>query len=357
MKHPFFSIQNATQLLVHKRWLWHALFWFVYACFQFRNYYLTIAYYEKEYLEFMLLTRIPFVLTVYFTIWLYRRFIAKQWYALYMMLGLSIWAALMAGIVSFQKYYLREIAEVAETKWSDLYWNQLTTYLVIFVLVTMCKYFKDNFIKQYHEREQKNLQLVTELQHLKAQISPHFLFNTMNNFYGLAVDQSKKLPALMVGLSELLRYSLYETNSATVPLVNEVKYLKNYVELEKIRLEDTLDFEFTVDVDETSQIQIIPLLLVVFVENAFKHAKNVKEEAIRIRIHLAVSATNTLLFEVHNNCLKEESQQNFRANGIGLENARKRLDAFYPGAQHELHIEKKENEFRVLLKINFTAAE
>ncbi len=357
MKHPFSNFQNVTELLVNKRWLWHVLFWLAYALFQYRNYYITIAYYDVKYLEFMLITRIPFVACVYFTIWLYRRLIAKNRYLIYATVGLLTWASLLAGIVTFQKTYLQTLSEIAETAWSDIYWNQLPTYLVLFILVSMCKYFKDNFIKQYYEREKKNLQLITELQHLKAQISPHFLFNTMNNFYGLAVEQSKKLPALMVGLSELLRYSLYETNSPTVPLVNEVKYLKNYVELEKIRLEDTLDFEFTVDVDETSQIQIIPLMLVVFVENAFKHAKNVKEEVIRIRIRLAVSATNTLLFEVRNNCLKDDSLQNFRANGIGLENARKRLNAFYPGTQHELQIEKKENEFRVLLQINFTATE
>ncbi|MGL4598389.1 MAG: sensor histidine kinase [Bacteroidia bacterium] len=352
-------MKNISELLVQKRWIWHVLFWFVYALFQYRNYYITIAYYDVKYLEFMLITRIPFAATVYFTIWLYKRLINQNRYLLYTSLGLITWAGLLAGVVTFQKHHLQTLSDIAETAWSDIYWNQLPSYLVIFILVTMCKYFKDNFIKQHYEREKKNLQLLTELQHLKAQISPHFLFNTMNNFYGLAVEQSKKLPALMVGLSELLRYSLYETNSPTVPLVNEVKYLKNYVELEKIRLEDTLDFEFTIDVDETSKIQIIPLLLVVFVENAFKHAKNVKDEVMRIRIRLAVSEDGKLIFEVTNNCLRQQQlhPQTFNASGIGLENARKRLEAFYPDNQHALTIAKKENEFYVLLKINFTVSE
>ncbi len=79
-----------------------------------------------------------------------------------------------------------------------------------------------------------------ELENLKSQISPHFLFNTMNNFYGLAVDNSNKLPNLMIRLSDLLRYSLYETKQEKVPLENEIKYLENYIELEKIRLEEKL---------------------------------------------------------------------------------------------------------------------
>jgi sensor histidine kinase YesM len=356
MVFSFLSIQSITELLVKKRWLWHVLFWFVYACIQFRNYYITIAYYDVKYLEFMFITRIPFVLTTYFTIWLYRVLIPKQKYWLYALLGIITWAIFMAVVVTFQKNYLSSISEIAGTKWTDIYWNQLPNYYVYFILVTMCKYYKSNFIQQYYEREKQRLQIITELQNLKAQISPHFLFNTMNNFYGLAVEQSKKLPALMVGLSDLLRYSLYETNTPTVPLVNEIKYLKNYIELEKIRLEDTLDFEFVSEIEETSSVRVIPLLFVVFVENAFKHAKNVKDDVIRIRIHLSISSDGILLFEVNNNCLQEVYRPSDQTNGIGLENVKKRLGVLYPGNLHQLHVEKQEGYFHVQLKLNVADA-
>ncbi|MGL5889349.1 MAG: sensor histidine kinase, partial [Bacteroidia bacterium] len=309
MKASLFSIQTFTELLPKKRWLWHLLFWIAYAGVQYRNYYITIEYYDVKYLEFMLITRIPFVICVYFTIWMYKKLIPRRAYILYGVSGIVLWSFFLFVVTVFQKTYLREIEEVAQAEGINLYLNQYAQYPVFFVIITMCKNFKDNYIKQYYERESKNLQLTTELRNLKAQIAPHFLFNTMNNFYGLAVEQSPKLPALMVELSELLRYSLYETNHATVPLVNEIKYLKNYAELEKIRLEDSLDYEFVSEIDETCDIQIIPLLLVIFVENAFKHARNVKEGIIRIKIKIRILENQVLYFEVKNNCNRKANKQ------------------------------------------------
>lgn len=353
MKPSRFSIQSLIELLPRKRWLWHLLFWMVYAAVQFRNYYITIEYYDRRYLEFMLISRIPFVIAVYTTIWLYKKLIPRKSYILYAFTGIFIWSFFLFVITAFQKYHLREIAEIAETDGTDLFLNQLASYLVFFIVLTMCKQFKDNYIKNFLEKENKNLQLTSELRNLKAQIAPHFLFNTMNNFYGLAVEQSPKLPALMVGLSELLRYSLYETNNTTVPLVNEIKYLKNYAELEKIRLEDTLDFELKSEIDENCTIQIAPLLLVIFVENAFKHAKNTTDQIIRIKINIRMTENDVFLFEVKNNCNSEANKYNTE-KGIGLENARKRLEAYYPDNKHSLSVSQTDNNFAVVLKINFS---
>jgi two-component system, LytTR family, sensor histidine kinase LytS len=352
MKPSYFSIQSLTELLPKKRWLWHALFWVAYAGFQFRNYYITIEYYDPKYLEFMLITRIPFVAAVYLTLGIYKKLIPRKSYIFYTVCGASIWILFLWAVTAFQKYYLRDLSDIANTSGTDLFLNQITTYLIFFIMLTMCKQFKDNYISQYNERENKNLQLSSELSNLKAQIAPHFLFNTMNNFYGLAVEQSPKLPALMVGLSELLRYSLYETNNTTVPLTSEVRYLRNYAELEKIRLEDTLDFEFTANIDDHCTVQIIPLLLVVFVENAFKHAKNVNEKTIRIKIQIRMQEDGIFYFEVKNNCTIE-IKNSASEKGIGLENARKRLAAFYPSNGHSLSASQTNDEYTVVLKINF----
>ena len=349
-----FKIKNITKLFIDNKWLWHFCFWVLYAFLQFRSYYITILYYDVKYLQFMLISKIPLIAIAYTTIWLYKQLFTKKKYFSYFAIGIGIWGMLLVSVVTFQKLYLKSMQDIAETEWMDLVLNQIPNYFIFFVVVTMSKYFKDNFINEYFQNQKKQLQIQTELQNLKAQISPHFLFNTMNNFYGLAVEQSKKLPELMVRLSDLLRYSLYETNAEKVPLVNEIAYLKNYIELEKIRLEDNIEYKFVSQIDDTNNSRIAPLIFVVFVENAFKHAKNVKNEPIKIKIEISISDENILLFEIKNNCLMSEHNNDYNKSGIGLENVRKRLEVLYPEKLHRLKIEKTNGEFYVQLKISLT---
>jgi LytS/YehU family sensor histidine kinase len=191
-----------------------------------------------------------------------------------------------------------------------------------------------------------------ELENLKAQISPHFLFNTMNNFYGLAVDNSKKLPDLMIRLSDLLRYSLYETKQEKVPLKDEIDYLKNYIELEKIRLESNLNIEFNVNVNDPEKYQIAPLLFIIFIENAFKHAKNIVNEPVFIAINISVSDDEVLSLTVKNNYNANAQNSFTNEKGIGLENARKRLSVIYPNEKHLLKIYQDERFYNVALTIH-----
>jgi sensor histidine kinase YesM len=346
------KIENITNLLIKHRWLWHTGYWAFYAMTRAVSYYATIAYYDRIFLKFMIYTEGAFVALTYATLWLYKRFMGQKKYGLYGGLGLLLWLVYVGLVVLFQKTYLQNVPEIANLKWWNIVLDSITPYLISFVLLSMAKYFKDNYIAQYYENERKQLQIQSELQNLKAQISPHFLFNTMNNFYGLAVEKSHKLPELMVRLSNLLRYSLYETNHETVPVLNEIDYLKNYMELEKIRLEDTLDFEFNADLQYAQHFEIAPLIFIVFVENAFKHAKNVEDDVVRIKIDLTISAAGIVLFEVKNNCLTNEKTIDYNAQGIGLENARKRLNVLYPNGLHGLNVEKTGNYFAVKLRIN-----
>jgi sensor histidine kinase YesM len=346
-----FKSNNISNLLITHRVLWHIGYWLIYAATRAVLYYITVMYYDRKYLEFMLITEGAFVVLTYTTIWLYKRFCTAEKYIIYCIISLVVWAIYMFLIVQFQKFYLRDIPSVAKTEWWDIYLNSITKYLVTLIVLTMAKYFKDTIIAQHYENQRKQLQIQSELQNLKAQISPHFLFNTMNNFYGLAVEKSLKLPELMVRLSELLRYSLYETKNITVPIVKELNYLKNYIELEKIRLEDTLDFEFTTTIGEKDNREIAPLIFIVFVENAFKHAKNVENDVVRIKINTSISTEGLLLFEVRNNCLINETVIDYNTQGIGLENVRKRLAVLYPNDLHMLQVEKRDNYFHVYLQI------
>ena len=163
-----------------------------------------------------------------------------------------------------------------------------------------------------------------ELNYLKKQIHPHFLFNTLNTIYGLALKQSKNTPEIILKLSNLLDYILYQVEKPLVSLREEVFHIKEYIELEKVRFQDTLKVEFNAS-DIHEEIQIAPMLLIPFVENAFKHGQR-SEGYLKIQIDIKVE--NMLLdFSIKNSTLTEEPEKN--ENGIGLENLRKRLDLNY----------------------------
>ncbi len=211
---------------------------------------------------------------------------------------------------------------------------------------TAIKMARDSFARRQQEKE-------AELKLLKGQLNPHFLFNTLNNLYGLSVIKSDKLPSLMLKLSDLLRYSLYETKDSFVPLEKEIQYLENYIALEKIRLEDKTNIQF----DKTgnfSDKKIAPMLLIVFVENAFKHLEITKNKLSIVNVNLKIE-NDKLIFNCVNTFDETEiSISNIETgkSGIGLQNAKKRLDLIYPN-KHILKVEKKNSNYNVELILTF----
>lgn len=200
-------------------------------------------------------------------------------------------------------------------------------------------------------RASESMALVSrsELQLLQSQLSPHFLFNTLNNLYGLSLVKDDKLPGLLLKLSELLRHSVYQGSSTFVPLNEEINYIRNYIEFEKIRLEDRL--LLSVNLEGSASLTIAPMLLIVFVENAFKHSKNTADQSIKIDINLKVWE-DRILFSVFNSFDSAQVNQNTlnKNSGLGLENAKRRLELLYPGT-HELSIEETADTYKVLLQL------
>lgn len=192
-----------------------------------------------------------------------------------------------------------------------------------------------------------------ELRHLKAQLNPHFLFNTLNNLYGLSVAESKQLPGLMLKLSDLLRYSLYDTNAHYVALQKEIDYIANYIELERIRLSGDAAITFEIR-GEAEGRYIAPLLMIVLVENAFKHFSAAKDGKAFIRIELSIKE-GKLQLDVANSIDPGflPAQSSGRGGGLGLENVRQRLDLLYPG-QYHLTINKDRDLFATRLVIELT---
>ncbi|MCJ7759068.1 MAG: histidine kinase [Gillisia sp.] len=170
----------------------------------------------------------------------------------------------------------------------------------------------------------KNETKKNELLHLQSQVNPHFFFNMLNNIYGMIDKDSEQAKKLILKLSDLMRYSIYEGEKHTVPLEEEVDFLKNYIDLHKMRYHKAIDIQFKTDIEE--DINIMPLLLVILVENAFKHGvENLRENAY-VHINLMAHKKN-LSFEIINNFDKDELP---KVKGIGIKNLKRRLELVYP---------------------------
>jgi len=203
-----------------------------------------------------------------------------------------------------------------------------------------------------HQRERAELQTQTmqsELRFLKSQINPHFLFNTLNNLYALTLKKSDKAPEIVVKLSEMMRYMLYECNEKRVPLEKEVNYVKNYLDLEALRQGKDVEIKFEVQ-GEVAQQKIAPLMFIPFLENSFKHGLNHAISEGFVHIILLIEDKD-ILFHIENS--KPDSiplTEHPRSGGIGLVNVRRRLNILYPD-HHTLSIENQPNIYIVDLKL------
>ncbi|WP_127125457.1 sensor histidine kinase [Pseudoflavitalea rhizosphaerae] len=203
---------------------------------------------------------------------------------------------------------------------------------------------------QLTEAKVSAAQSQSELQLLQSQLSPHFLFNTLNNIYGISLTRHDKVPPLLLKLSDLLRYSVYDAKEQFVPLKHELDYINNYIEFEKIRVGEKLLLYVEIEPNINPQIKIAPLLLIVFIENAFKHAKNTTSQEIQISMQLK-TWKDTILFAVWNSNSNQQGSPMLNSHsGFGLESVRKRLALLYPG-EYDLNIEDKDNSYSVMLQL------
>lgn len=203
-------------------------------------------------------------------------------------------------------------------------------------------------LKQEQVRQlEKEERLKSELSFLRSQISPHFLFNVLNSIVYLIRSKSNQAESVTIKLSELMRYLLYESSDSQVPLQKEVEYMRNYVELQKIRFEEDVDIRLNIEGDLGSQL-IEPMLLIPFVENAFKHGVGLVTSPV-IDISLK-SEHDTFFFTVMNKTTNDPAEDKDSASGIGLRNVQRRLELLYP-EKHQLRIEQFNEWFKVELSL------
>jgi len=209
-----------------------------------------------------------------------------------------------------------------------------------------------------HQRERVDLQrqnLTSELKYLKTQINPHFFFNTLNSIYALTLKKSEKAPEVVLKLSEMMRYMLYESNERIIPLTQEINYVQNYLELEKLRHGQNFQMEMEIT-GEPEGLSIAPLLFIPFLENAFKHGIDHQLNSGYVKIKLDIGSQKLHLNVVNSLPSSEITPQKDgkKSGGIGLTNVRRRLNILYP-KKHQLDIYKTANEYLVDLNLQLTS--
>lgn len=215
----------------------------------------------------------------------------------------------------------------------------------------LIKLTRTNIARQLQAEKTRAAHSRSELDLLQSQLSPHFLFNTLNNLYGISITQPDKVPPLLLKLSDLLRYSVYDVKELLVPLKSEIAYLRNYIAFEKLRIGEKLTLQTDIEDVADERVLIAPMLLIVFLENAFKHAKNTAEGQVFIGVSLKTWG-DSILFSVRNSHGYGNAGSTLprKDSGLGLINVRKRLELLYENA-HELAIQSEAAEYTVQLQL------
>jgi len=332
----------------------HLLFWTIYIVF---NLLLSSNSEIGLFRSFLwILISLPLTMAlVYLHLWvLVPRLLLKHRYNLFFVLFFIIAAA----YILFERYFNYHILwpvfmsvplgknyrflNVVPILYSGMY-----EYSVVFLAVFI-RSLKQWYESQQHSRELELQNKTGEIALLRMQINPHFLFNTLNNIHALiGIDKEKAADALVM-LSDIMRYMLYDAVVEKVPLDQELQYLESYITLQKMRLINPDQVRLTIEGNLSGKM-IAPVILVPFVENAFKHAlKENTQTGIRFRI---VAGKKQITFESENTCIGTGEKQTQTTGGLGLENVKRRLELLYPGL-HQLLIIRENNIFHVVLTIS-----
>ncbi len=221
------------------------------------------------------------------------------------------------------------------------------SFIAMLFISTLYWIYSDSRQRKQHELSLVNQNLLNEMKFLKSQMNPHFLFNALNNIYSLSMLHSIKTPEMVLKLSAMLRYVLYESEDVKVKLGKEVDYIKNFIEFQRIKIEGIPNIH--VDIDRADRMQMIePMLLIPFVENSFKHSKIEDTENGWISMTL-ISDVQTIVFEVANSVPSTKAVVD-KNSGIGIENVKRRLQYLYPN-KHTISINADDKQYKLELKI------
>jgi len=340
------SRSNLTDLMLFRnRWWQHLLFWGVALLILF-NIFKSSGSVEKIDVIYTFIFLLPIVSIVYLNLYLaIPRFLRKEKYLLYILIFV-----VLLGAGALFLYFLFD-------RWIDLflpnfyfisYYNLpiLMLYSGSFLaLTTLLKLSRSWFMLLRVER----MSTTHQLQSLQSQINPHFLLNSMQTIYALSLEQSKRTPEVILQLSHILKYTLYETGHSTVKLQKEIEMIRDYVEMYRHRV-DPMHTEIKLEVTgDPGGLQIAPMLLIPFIENSFKHGPRGGQEKSFVDINMEISG-DKLQFRARNSYGENDTIELEQGKGIGIDNTRQRLKLLYPG-KHILNIEALDDIFTVNLSI------
>ncbi len=281
-------------------------------------------------------------------------FLKKDRYLLYLF-GLT---AVIAGTAGFNLLTFNKLVDYVLPGYYFISYYEFDDILIFVIvysgLTTLLKLSKSWFLLIEADRKlirAEKEKISNELLALRSQINPHFLFNSLNSVYSLALHQSAKTPAVILKISDLMRYMLYEANEEKVPLKDELNFIENYFELQKLRSDEKAEINLNIT-GQTVNLKIAPLLFLPFIENSFKHGVKGDPESGFTRIGISVT-DEYIQLAVINNKGKIEKIEKSEYQGIGLQNARRRLELLYPG-KHVLLIDDKDSSFEVKLKVDLS---
>lgn len=342
-----------------RRWLSHVLFWLILLLIQSLG--TASLYSNQDIITHKGIMLLPKILAAYTLIY-YQvpKFLYKKRYLLFLgsfilssyiftVLARILVVHLVEDLIRERPFYQESILEIA-TDIRALYGHYYLGVYFPTLIMFMLKLIKEKFFKKSETEQLEKEKVSAELNFFKAQIHPHFLFNTLNNLYVLTLQKSNKASETVLKLSEMLDYMLYQCNDDRVSIDKELKLIQNYIDLEQLRYGDRLELIFNKTIDNP-QTQIAPLILVSLIENAFKHGASGAIKKPHITIDLKVEKEQ-LYFSVYNTKtkLKQEDKTNFK-KGIGVNNTSNQLRLLYPD-KHQLEIIEEDLSYQVKLHVD-----
>jgi two-component system, LytTR family, sensor histidine kinase AlgZ len=339
---------------LNRIFLLHFSFWALY--FSFFFYQITFSWrgQEPDYQRafFDATTHVIFMVVLsylnYF-IWL-PRFLVHKSFVRYFLEFLIPFALIITAHVYLKQYIYAEAGDSKRFLYSSKFIiRHSISSLFIAVFIGMLRFVKDWFDLESKKKEMENEKLIAELRFLKAQINPHFLFNTLNNLYYLATIQSPNTTEVIEKLSQMMRYMLYDSNHPKVSLNKEIEYMKNYISLEKLRLDNQVPIQFEVR-GNADKVQIVPLIFITFLENAFKHGVSNHMKSSYVNILIDITG-DTCRYSVENSKLPTGLESSTEKSGIGLQNVQRRLDLSYPNG-YQLDVNQDDKSYSVVLELN-----
>lgn len=335
--------------------LLHLLFWCIYLTFNIYSASFFSQVRGYDWTRGILFTVIQFAFTfaiAYLNYFVFLpRFLNHKKIWRYLFEFITPFAVLVMLRVYVQRYMI-EGSPRAEFFNSHMYVIQVAAItLFITIFVSMLRFAVDWFELEARKREMENEKLYAELNFLRAQINPHFLFNTLNNLYYLAYSKSDNTTEVISKLSQMMRYMIYESNHEKVLLSKEIEYMQNYISLEQLRLNNQVPIQFSVE-GETENIWVAPLIFITFLENAFKHGVNNKSSGAWINLSIKMSGKQCT-YTVENSKLPASADSKEGKSGIGLQNVKRRLELSYPG-QYQLKADDRPDRYSVQLDITLS---